>query len=167
MLLLLSKPSAILLSSSSCSTPAKLLLLLVLDHDLKPLLEVFLHAHSAAFQQTLNPLNLALQVLQLSILTRILLLVLVDALLNLIFFISLEELTIIVNHTSESVLLANLLNLISQIFDRSASLVHASSELLAPSIFLFQQSSVLFHRFVLPIALTEHIKSFCPISQVL
>ena len=35
-------------------------LLLVLDHDLKPLLEIFLHADSAAFEQVLNPLNLVL-----------------------------------------------------------------------------------------------------------
>lgn len=80
-----------LLFLSSISAPAaKLLLLLMLDHDFQPLLEIFLHSNSAPFQQVLNPFNLVLQILELRVLSLILLLVLVDVLLDLIFLWSLD-----------------------------------------------------------------------------
>ena len=171
LLLLLGETSTVLSSSSmlllcSGSAPAKLLLLLMLDHDFEPLLEIFLHSHSAPLQQVLNPLNLVLQILELRILALILLLVLVDALLELIFFRSLYKLSIVINHASECILLANLFDLISEIFNSCSSLVNICAKMLASCILIFEQGSVLFHCFVLPIAFSEHVKCFGPVSQV-
>jgi len=156
----------LLFLSSRCA-PAKLLLLLMLDHDFEPLLEIFLHSHSAPLQQVLNPLNLALQILQLRVLCLILLLVLVDALLDLIFFWCLDKLSVVINHASKRILLANLFDLISQIFNSCSGLVDICAKMLASCILLFEQGSVLFHGFVLAIAFPEHVKGFGPVSQIL
>lgn len=84
----------------------------MLDHHLKPLLKVFLHSDSAPFHQVLNPFNFSLQFFQFSVLTLVLLLVLVDATLKLVFFISTDKLTVVVDHAAKSILLPDLLDLI-------------------------------------------------------
>ena len=87
-------------------------ILLVFDHDLKPLLEVFLHAHSAAFEQVLNALDLRLQVLELGVLGLVRLLVPIDLCLDLVFLFCPDQLAVVVDHAPQSVLLSNLLDLI-------------------------------------------------------
>lgn len=62
-------------------------LLLVLDHDTKPLLEVFLHLHATPLQQILNSFDLCFQVFQLVIVGLIRLLKSVDLLLELLLFL--------------------------------------------------------------------------------
>jgi len=80
--------------------PTVLLLLLVLDHDLKPLFKVLLHAHAASFKQVLNTLDLSLQVLKLGVFNLIFLLLLIDALLDLILLFGAHKFTIVVHHTT-------------------------------------------------------------------
>ncbi len=71
---------------SRCAS--SLLHLLVLDHDFQPLLEVFLHAHTASLHEVLNAFDFSLEFLQFRVLSLVLRLVLVDATLNLIFLLS-------------------------------------------------------------------------------
>ena len=110
----------------------------MLNHDFEPLFEVFLHANAASFEQVLDPFNLALQILQFRVLSLVPLLLLIDALLNLVFFVSAHELAIIVNHSTQGILLADLLNIVRQVFDRLPRLVDISAELLAPCILFLE-----------------------------
>jgi hypothetical protein len=141
-------------------------LLLVLDHDTKPLLEVFLHLHSAPLQQILNSFDLCLQVFQLVIVGLIRLLESVDLLLELLFFLRVHELATLVYHSSKGVLLPDLFDLIGQILDLLSVIVNAYTQLLAATVLLFEQLSVLFHRLVLAVAFSKHLESFGPVSQV-
>ena len=109
----------------------------MLNHNLKPLFEVFLHAHSASLQQVLNPFDLCLQVLQLCILCLVSLLVLVDLTLQLIFLLSAHKLSIVINHASQRILLSNLLDLVRQVLDHGPCLVDILTKLLASRILIF------------------------------
>ena len=96
----------------------------MLDHYLEPLLKVLLHTHSASLQQVLNALDLRLEVLQLRVLLLVSLLELVDPLLNLIFLLSANQLTIVVDHAPQRILLSYLLHLVCQVFDPLPRMVH-------------------------------------------
>ena len=76
------------------------LLLLVLNHDAEPLLEVFLHAHTTALKQVLNAFNLILQFLQLVVLLLVRLFVHVDLRLQLVFLLGANDLTVVIDHAS-------------------------------------------------------------------
>lgn len=84
----------------------------MLDHDFEPLLKVLLHAHSAALQQILDSLNLRLQLLKLCILRLVLVLEVVDFALELIFFFRAHQFSVVVDHASQGILLAYLLDLV-------------------------------------------------------
>ena len=138
----------------------------MLNHDLKPLLKVLLHTHTASFKQVLDPFNLGFEVLQLCILVLVVLFERVDLYLECIFFCCPNQLTIVINKTSQRVLLSDLLNLICKVFDLTPSLVDVRPECLASRIFLFQKRSVLLHCFILTIALSKQIESLCSVSQI-
>ena len=139
----------------------------MLDHDLQPLLEVLLHAHSASLEQVLDALDLRLQVFQLRVLLLVTLLELVDPLLDLVFLLSAHQLSIVVDHASQRILLSDLLHLIRQVFDSLPRLVHISSQLLTARVLVLQKRSVLLHSLVLAVALSKHVKGFRTIGQVL
>lgn len=128
------------------------------DHDCEPLLKVLLHSNSASFKQILDSFDFCLQIFQLYILFLIVMFKLVNLELDCLFFFSPHNLTIVINHASKRILFADLFDLIGQFFYLAPCLIDTSSKRFSKSIFFFEQSSILFHCFILAVAFTEHFK---------
>ena len=128
--------------------------------------EVFLHTDATSLEQVLDPFDLCLQVLKFSVLRLVALLVLVDVLLDLVFFWSAHQLTIVIDHATQSVLFPDLLNLICEIFYSLPCLVNVHAKLFASGVLIFQQSTILFHSLIFAIAFSKHIKCLGSICQV-
>ena len=100
-------------------------LLLVLYHHCQPLFEVFLHSYSAFLQQVLDSFDFSLQVLELIVLLLVSELQLADFALQGVLFVCPHNFAVLVYHTSQGVLLADLLDLVGEVFDLSPRRVDA------------------------------------------
>ena len=109
-------------------------MLLMFNHNSEPLLKVLLHSNSTSFEQILDPFNFHFQIFQLIVFSLIVMFKLVDLTLEAVFLVSSHDLSIFIDHASESVLLANLFDLIREFFDLSPSLIDAHSKLFASTI---------------------------------
>ena len=132
-----------------------LLLLLLLDHNIEPLLEVFLQFFAALFEQLLYALNLRLEILQLIVLRLIFALVVRDLGLDRLFLGRLDNFSVLVNKTSHGILPPNLFNLRGVLLDSLARVIDVLTEVLAPRVLLLEQCPVVLHGLVLTIALAE------------
>ena len=75
-----------------------------------------------------------------------------------------DDLSVLINHASQGVLLAYLLNLVGEVFDLSPCCIDILAQLLTPPIFLFEKRPVFLHRLILAIAFSEHFECFGSIS---
>jgi len=83
-----------------------------------------------------------------------------------VFFSSSFNLSILIHHASQCIGFSNVFNLITHILDFLSGAVHTSSELLASTILLFQEISVVFHSLVFPVRFSEQLKGFGSVSEV-
>ena len=94
-------------------------LLLVLYHHCQPLFKIFLHSYSAFLQQVLDSFDFGLQVLELIVLLLVGELELADFALQGVLFVCPHNFPVLVYHSSQGVLLADLLDLVGEVFDLS------------------------------------------------
>lgn len=136
-------------------------------HDTDPGLKVLLHALAAALKQVLDALYFGLELFKLVVLVLVLKLQFVRLRLQLLLLRCLENLTGGVDEAAHGVLFADLLYLVRQSFDLVAAFIDVVAQLLATSILLFEQSSVLLHGLVLAVGFSEEVEGPCSVGKVL
>lgn len=107
------------------------------DGQAEPLLEVFLHVHSAAFEQVLNAFNFCFQIFELVVVILVLLFLHWNLLLKLVLLRCANDFTVVVNEATQRILLPNLLDLIGQVFNLVPNIVDTLAKSFAPSVFFF------------------------------